>query len=69
MAMQMSLGKLALDVKGVIGRLDPLDGADLTLKAEQPEGCRSKAGSSGHRHRTSARRHATEVACARWTSI
>ena len=37
MAMQMSLGKLALDVKGVIGRLDPLDGADLTLKIEQPE--------------------------------
>ena len=37
MAMQMSLGKMALDVKGVIGRLDPLDGADLTLKVEQPE--------------------------------
>ena len=37
MAMQMSLGKLALDVKGVVGRLDPLDGADLTLKVEQPE--------------------------------
>ena len=37
MAMQMSLGKLALDIKGVIGRLDPLDGADLTLKVEQPE--------------------------------
>ena len=37
MAMQVSLGKLALDVKGVIGRLDPLDGADLTLKVEQPE--------------------------------
>ena len=37
LAMQMSLGKLALDVKGVIGRLDPLDGADLTLKVEQPE--------------------------------
>ena len=37
MAMQMSLGKLALDVNGVIGRLDPLDGADLTLKVEQPE--------------------------------
>ena len=37
MAMQVSLGKLALDVNGVIGRLDPLDGADLTLKVEQPE--------------------------------
>ena len=37
MAMQVSLGKMALDVNGVIGRLDPLDGADLTLKVEQPE--------------------------------
>ena len=37
MALQMSLGKLELEVKGVIGRLDPLDGADLSLKAEQPE--------------------------------
>jgi AsmA family protein len=37
MAMQGSLGKLALDIKGVIGRLDPLDGADLTLKVEHPE--------------------------------
>ena len=37
MAMQGSLGKLALDINGVIGRLDPLDGADLTLKVEQPE--------------------------------
>ncbi|MFL6617213.1 MAG: AsmA family protein [Povalibacter sp.] len=37
MAMQVSLGKMALDVKGVIGTLDPLDGADLTLKVEHPE--------------------------------
>ena len=37
MAMQVSLGKLALDINGVIGRLDPLDGADLTLKVEHPE--------------------------------
>ncbi len=33
----MSLGKLALDVNGVVGSLDPLDGADLTLKIEHPE--------------------------------
>jgi uncharacterized protein involved in outer membrane biogenesis len=37
MDVQMSLGKLALDAKGVLGRLDPLDGADLTLKVEQPD--------------------------------
>ena len=36
-AMQVSLGKLALDIKGFIGRLDPLDGADLALKVEHPE--------------------------------
>ena len=35
--MQVSLGKLALDIDGAVGRLDPLDGADLTLKIEQPE--------------------------------
>jgi len=35
--MQMSLGKLALDVKGAIGSWNPLDGADLTLKVEHPE--------------------------------
>jgi uncharacterized protein involved in outer membrane biogenesis len=36
-AMQVSLGKLAIDIHGVVGRLDPLDGADLTLKVEHPE--------------------------------
>ena len=36
-AMQVTLGKLALDIHGVIGSLDPLDGADLTLKVEHPE--------------------------------
>ncbi len=35
--MQMSLGKMAMDINGVVGRLDPLDGADLTLKIEHPE--------------------------------
>jgi len=37
LALQMSLGKLALDVKGAIGSWNPLDGADLTLKIEHPE--------------------------------
>ena len=37
LALQMSLGKLALDVKGAIGSWNPLDGADLTLKVEHPE--------------------------------
>ena len=36
-AMQGTLGKLALDIHGVIGSLDPLDGADLTLKIEHPD--------------------------------
>ena len=35
--MQGSLGKLALDIKGAVGSLDPLDGADLTLKVEHPD--------------------------------
>jgi uncharacterized protein involved in outer membrane biogenesis len=35
--MQMGLGKMAMDVSGGIGRLDPLDGADLKFKVEQPE--------------------------------
>jgi uncharacterized protein involved in outer membrane biogenesis len=35
--MQMGLGKTAMDVSGGIGRLDPLDGADLKFKVEQPE--------------------------------
>ncbi len=37
MAMQVSLGKLAMDIKGMVGSLDPLDGADLTLKVEHPD--------------------------------
>ncbi len=36
-AMQGSLGKLALDINGSVGSLDPLDGADLTLAVEHPE--------------------------------
>ena len=36
-AMQVTLGQLALDIKGFVGSLDPLDGADLTLKIEHPE--------------------------------
>jgi len=36
-AMQGTLGKLALDIHGAVGSLDPLDGADLTLKVEHPE--------------------------------
>jgi len=35
--MQGSLGKLALDIKGSVGSLEPLDGADLTLKVEHPD--------------------------------
>ncbi|HET9734066.1 MAG TPA: AsmA family protein [Burkholderiales bacterium] len=37
MAMQASLGNLRLDLKGALGRLDPLDGADLTLKVANPD--------------------------------
>lgn len=37
MAMQVSLGKLEGDIHGVVGNLDPLDGADLTLKVEHPD--------------------------------
>ena len=37
MAIQASLGNLRLDLKGALGRLDPLDGADLTLKVEHPD--------------------------------
>ena len=36
-AMQVSLGKLAMDIQGFIGSLDPLDGADLALKVEHPD--------------------------------
>jgi uncharacterized protein involved in outer membrane biogenesis len=37
MAIQASLGNLRLDLKGALGQLDPLDGADLTLKVENPD--------------------------------
>lgn len=37
MAVQASLGNLRLDLKGALGRLDPLDGADLTLKIDNPD--------------------------------
>jgi uncharacterized protein involved in outer membrane biogenesis len=37
MAIQASLGNLRLDLKGALGRLDPLNGADLTLKAKHPD--------------------------------
>jgi uncharacterized protein involved in outer membrane biogenesis len=37
MAIQASLGNLKLDLKGALGQLDPLDGADLTLKVEHPD--------------------------------
>ena len=36
-AMQGSLGKLALNINGFVGSLDPLDGADLTLEVEHPD--------------------------------
>ena len=36
-AMHGTLGKLALDIKGSLGSLSPLDGADLTLEVEHPE--------------------------------
>jgi uncharacterized protein involved in outer membrane biogenesis len=35
--LQVTLGKLAMDINGVVGKLEPLDGADLTLKIEHPE--------------------------------
>jgi uncharacterized protein involved in outer membrane biogenesis len=37
MAIEASLGDLRLDVKGGLGRLDPLDGADLALKVGHPD--------------------------------
>ncbi len=37
MAIQAALGNLRLDLKGALGRLDPLDGTDLTLKIENPD--------------------------------
>jgi uncharacterized protein involved in outer membrane biogenesis len=36
-AIQASLGNLRLDLKGALGRLDPLHGADLALKVENPD--------------------------------
>lgn len=36
-AMQGSLGKLALDINGAVGSLTPLDGANLTLNVEHPD--------------------------------
>jgi uncharacterized protein involved in outer membrane biogenesis len=37
LGIQASLGNLRLDLKGALGQLDPLDGADLTLKLEHPD--------------------------------
>ncbi len=37
MAIQAALGNLRFDLKGALGRLDPLEGADLTLKIENPD--------------------------------
>ena len=35
--MKLVLGKLTTDIDGFLGRLDPLDGADLTLKIDHPQ--------------------------------
>lgn len=37
MAVQGAVGNLRLEAKGGLGRLDPLDGADLALKVENPD--------------------------------
>ncbi len=37
MALEAGVEKLRLDVKGGLGRLDPLDGAELTLRIEHPD--------------------------------
>lgn len=37
MAIQAAVGNLRLEIKGGLGRLNPLDGADLTLKMENPD--------------------------------
>lgn len=37
MAIQAALGDLRLDVNGSLGRVDPLDGADLALKVGHPD--------------------------------
>ena len=35
--LQAAIERLQLDINGSLGRLDPLDGADLTLKLEHPD--------------------------------
>lgn len=37
MAIQAAIGNLRLEVNGSLGRLNPLDGADLTVKIENPD--------------------------------
>lgn len=37
LALQAAIGNLRIGAKGGIGRLDPLDGADLALKVENPD--------------------------------
>ncbi len=37
MEMQAAIERLQLDINGSLGRLDPLDGADLALKLEHPD--------------------------------
>ena len=37
MKMQAAIERLRLDINGSLGRLDPLDGADLTLKLDHPD--------------------------------
>ena len=37
MKMQAAIERLQLDINGSLGRLDPLDGADLALKLEHPD--------------------------------
>ncbi len=37
MELQAAIERLQLDINGSLGRLDPLDGADLVLKLEHPD--------------------------------
>ena len=37
MTLQAAIERLQLDIHGSLGRLDPLDGADLTMKVEHPD--------------------------------
>jgi hypothetical protein len=37
MALQAAVGNLRLEIKGGLGRLNPLDGADLALRMENPD--------------------------------